>query len=523
MEPTTSKQALTPSSPSRILLIGRDKTIAFRRLPRAAPLYYKIRPHTIELDHDLERAATSGERSARLDEHGLLHFAWRGRSRPGHTLYQGVYSLSVGEELICPPNQEPFVRRYWWPLYEGRLPEDNDLLSVEVLRRIDAAVTDAASEYYTSQSYPGSQIGPALLLSGGVDSSLIAALAHRRAIPVTGFTVAFDETYGLNETEFASRVARSLRIPHHVVHVGNGEVLQLLHKVLAAPQPHPVPAAITHVALSEAIRAAGHSSIWSGLGADECFGGYHKQLVYLAAQLHQIRARSIGLGNLFDIPLWRLLRMREVLFLGVAEFFSLRELMEVACDTGAVRTLAVDDHNFYREAFSVKPNSNPLELMAAHEYQYRISELLLPAFTAGLSARDSFSFKYPFLDPTVYLWASALDPARCYWYEDGAWWAKPLLRAIAKQYLPDEIVMRKRQVFLAPLGHWLLSKSLRIMIMEQIADSNFWELEVLKWSARDRLLTELRHYNVPRQDGEWLEQMWVLLTLCTWVNRHAAV
>ena len=83
--------------------------------------------------------------------------------------------------------------------------------------------------------------------------------------------------------------------------------------------------------------------------------------------------------------------------------------------------------------------------------------------------------------------------------------------------------MRKRQVFLAPLGHWLLSKSLRIMIMEQIADSNFWELEVLKWSARDRLLTELRHYNVPRQDGEWLEQMWVLLTLCTWVNRHAAV
>jgi asparagine synthetase B (glutamine-hydrolysing) len=407
------------------------------------------------------------------------------------------------------------VRRYWWPLHVEPLQADEGALRNEALERIDAAVVRGIAASHLSGKF--GRANPAILLSGGVDSSLIAALASRHDVPLVSYTVAFNDTYGLNETAFASRVARSLRMPHRVVRVGVEDAARLMKGVLAEPYPRAAAAAITHAALIEAIAVHGHSYLLSGLGADECFGGYHKLLEHLAAQLHHMRKRGMNLVDLLNVPLTRLLRMREALFLGVAEFFTLRRMSQIAADDTLVREFPVADQSFYRGALQIKPDAHPLELMAAHEYQYRLSEQLLPALRGGLGATPTV---YPFLDPTVYLWASALDPSHCYWHEDGAWWAKRLLREVAKQLLPAEIVMRKRQVLLAPVAHWLLTKSLRATIIEEIADSAFWKFGVLRRAGRDQLLTKLRRYQVLDPSSAWQEQLWVVLSLCAWVNRR---
>jgi hypothetical protein len=500
------------------LLIGPGEVITVRRPSHASmPLYYRIFSDTVEIDDDLERLAASTAARSNLDQNSLLHFVWRGRPRPGRTLYVDICSLGVGEELVCSPGRRPVIRRFWWPLHGDRLPQDNEALCDEAFARIDAAVARATAGGLVTGGYQSD--GAALLLSGGVDSSLIAALAHRRGVPLTAFTVAFDDAYGLNETPFARRVTRSLRIPHRVVRIAAEDVAPLLCRVLAAPQPRAAPAAITHAALIEAVAGAGHRRLVSGLGADECFGGYHKPLEYFAAQLHHMRRRRIDLAGLFEIPLQRLLRMREAIFFGVAEFFPLRQLARIACDTAAVRKFPVSDIEFYRGALAAKPNAHALELMAAHEFQYRLSELLLPAFgTEGFGAAPSLA--YPFLNPSVYLWASALDPSDCYWHEDQAWWAKRLLRATAKRFLSNEIVMRKRQVFLAPFAHWLLARVVRAIIIEEIADSPFWRFGVLRRGLRETILAKLRRYHAVDSEDSWQEQLWAVLALCAWVNRR---
>lgn len=494
--------------------------IVIRQLPPpSTPLHYRIRLNTIEIDHDLERLASSAEDRAYVDRSSLLHFAWRGRPRPGLTLYVGIRKLGVGEELVCSPGFRPVIRRYWWPLYGHRLPKEDEALCDEAFERIDAAVgRDANVGRVTSKSQV-SRASPALLLSGGVDSSFVAALMHRRGIPLTAFTIAFDDVYGLNETVFARRVARSLDINHHVVRVSVGDAGPLLNRVLAAPLPRASIAAVSHAALIDAVAQAGHVCILSGLGADECFGGFHKPLKHLAAQVHHMRRLRIDLVGLLAIPLLQLLRMREALFLGIAEFFSLRDLSRIACDAAGVRELAAADLEFYRGALTVKPDAHALELMAAHEYQYRLSELLLPAFGAD-QLGTALTLAYPFLDSDVYLWASALDPSRCYWYENNAWWAKRLLRATATRLLPDDIVMRNRQVFLAPVAHWLLARPVRAVIIEEIADSVFWKLDVLRREVRDRILAKLRQYRAIDPEDVWQEQLWVILVLCAWINRR---
>jgi asparagine synthetase B (glutamine-hydrolysing) len=113
-----------------------------------------------------------------------------------------------------------------------------------------------------------------------------------------------------------------------------------------------------------------------------------------------------------------------------------------------------------------------------------------------------------------------LEAGQCYWYENHAWWAKRLLRTTAKCCLPDEIVMRKRQVFLAPLAHWLLSPSIRAIVVEEIADSPFWKLDVLRRQFRDSILRKLRSYRALNPEDGWQEQVWVLLVLCAWINRR---
>lgn len=502
------------------ICVQANDTIVIRRQPRSpTQIYYWIGPDTLEIDHDLDRLAASLRSITCLDRSSLLHFIWRGRPITGRTLYEGIRSLRVGEELVCEPMRRPIIRRFWWPLHSEPLHHDGEILRKEALGRLEAAVVRDATLPKISNFEKHQLSRTALLLSGGVDSSFIAAIAHRNNIPVNAFTVSFKDSYGLNEFTFASHVARLLRMPHQEVRIDEDDAKRHLAIVLSSSHPRAVIASITQSALLEAIAHHGHTHLLSGLGADECFGGYHKPLEYLAGQLQHMTKRHMDLSGLFNMPLAKLLRMRAALFLGIAEFFPLRKLSRIASETPEIHDLVDGDITFYREALVAKPFANPLELMAAHEYQYRLSELLLPAFeTNALNSKPTIS--YPFLDPTVFLWASALDPGLCYWEKDGAWWAKRLLRETAKAFLPPKIIMRKRQILLAPIGHWLLVRSFRKIFIEEIADSYFWKLRILRTTARSQLLKCLQQYREINTDNAWQEQLWVILVLCAWTNRR---
>lgn len=473
-----------------------------------AAVYYHLDRDQVEIDTDLDRLVAHTAASG-LDHDSLLHFVWRGRPIAGRTLYAGIYRLGPADELVCAPSLRPAVRRVAWTLEAKSVPADAEPrgLITETLARIRSAIAS------------GQTAKAAVLLSGGVDSSLLAALASQRSIDVTGFTVEFDPAYGLNETSHAQRVAEFLGIEHRIVRLTAHQALRHLDTVLAARRPRAAPAAITQAALMERIAQTGHERVLSGLGADECFGGYHKPLEHLAALAHHLPRYSNELGRLYALPLSRLLRLRNALFFGIAEFFSLQELRAIAVDPGRVRELAAPDLTFYREALAFKAEAQPLELMAAHEYAFRLNELLLPAFSTGAQAPE---VEYPFLSSRVYPWASSLDPALCYWHEDGAWWAKRLLRAAAGKLLPQDIIMRKRQVFLAPLAQWLLEKSWRIRVCDEIGDSAFWNLGVVHKHVRKDVLRKLHRYRSIDLEPRWQEQLWLLLSLCAWVNRQPA-
>jgi asparagine synthetase B (glutamine-hydrolysing) len=505
--------AASPDGDTADLDVSRDAhgaLIVRRGLHARGPLYFRIERDRIEWDQDPQRLVGSLGIKREFDVGSLLHLLWRGRARPGHALLQGVRALHVGEALRCAPGEPPVVRRAAWPVHARPVSHDAACLREEALARLRTSVHQAAD----------AERPVALFLSGGVDSGLLAALLRERHA-VTGYTIAFDDDYGLNETDYAATVARVTGIRHRIVHLDVDHARQLLDRILAAPFPLTAPAAVTHAALIEATVADGHAVAVSGLGADECFGGYHKPLTCLAAQMHHQRRLGIDLAGLYDLPLARLLGLDDVLFLGIAEFFTLDEMRRLSRDPHAIDTLPADDVGFYRQLLAAKPEALPTEAMSAHEYVFRIGELLLPAL-ADNALMHGPRLEFPFLRPDVYGWASAIDPGLNYWHEADAWWAKRLLRQVAGRYLPPEIVMRKRQVLLAPIAHWLLDARFRTRVLDEIADSGLWRIAPLSARFRATLLSRLRAYDEIGDDNRWHEQLWVILVLCGWINRHSA-
>lgn len=483
------------------VVVEQDGTVRLRRQPESpAPIYWRAGDDAIAFDNQLERLARSATPATSFNQASLLHFLWRGRAVPRETLYSGIHSLLIGEELVCKPDSRACVHRDWWPLHAGELPEDDAELRGEVVRRLNGAL----------QRRVGDSERVALLLSGGVDSSLLAALSVRQRHRLSAFTVAFDESYGLNETAFAQAVADANRIPHHVIHLDVTVALRLLDEVLRAPLPRPAPASVANDALIAAVADCRNGVVLSALGADECFGGYHKMLEYLAVEVIESNSGSQR-GRTAELP--------GGMFLGIAEFLVWPELTRVVRDTDLLTDLFAADIAFYRGCRSVKPSANPLELMAAHEYQFRLAELLVPTFASPID-RPLPHIAYPFLDPSVYLWASALDPKHCFWYERDAWWAKRLLRRVALDFLPEDVVMRKRQVFLAPINHWLLDARVRSVFLEEIGDSALWKYCVLQPSFRDEILSGVRADDVARRSTAWQHKVWAVLVLCAWINRR---
>jgi asparagine synthase (glutamine-hydrolysing) len=115
--------------------------------------------------------------------------------------------------------------------------------------------------------------GPvAATLSGGIDSSLVVALA-RRAREVLALSITFGPQHR-DELAWSALVARATGARHEVVRVGPADVARLLDPTVAAlSEPNGDPLTVPNTMLFAAARAAGHDVVLNGEGGDPCFGG----------------------------------------------------------------------------------------------------------------------------------------------------------------------------------------------------------------------------------------------------------
>jgi asparagine synthase (glutamine-hydrolysing) len=184
----------------------------------------------------------------------------------GRTLFAGIRRLGGGELLELSDDADYAVRRYWAPRYEPPLRAPRAELGERLRLELDAAIADAV---------PAEQ-PTAALLSGGLDSSVVVALAAPRAPNLRAVSAAFPAEPEIDETAWARRVADHVGVPLTTVPIERREPLRAADEYLRAwGLPLPVPGFIIEEPLIAAAGRLGAEVVLDGQGGDELFGVAH--------------------------------------------------------------------------------------------------------------------------------------------------------------------------------------------------------------------------------------------------------
>ena len=462
---------------------------------------------------DLEPLLEERRWQREIDWESAVHYLARGLAPTSRTLAKAIQSIPAAHVLRWTPPAAPVIQRYWTPLITRPATLTREVVHERIKSTLHAAIE--------SRVLPRAN---ALLLSGGVDSSYLAAYTRRiTRKPLTAYTITYDPRYRKNEDHFAAAVAREIGAEHVRVSLSAGRAYSILRQVLKSPVPCSAWAAIIHQRLLAAISKRNEATLLSGLGADELFGGYDRYLDYYFRQREFVRRwRWPEKSHWFEALLNRPKEAAARLFPGMASFFSSPELQRWLYQSFAATDLPEFDRKFYRECRQLKPESHIFELMIAHECRHRIPDLLMTNFEP-IAHKFAVPTSYPFLDRNLVSWASLLEPAERYWYENENWWAKKFFRGLAAELLPQSIVMRRRATYEPPIVDWFQESSFGPPVLDRFASTTLWEAGFLRRRLRDDLIKLVRKlpesYYTKRQ---WLEEFWAVLTLGAWYDRYIA-
>lgn len=338
-----------------------------------------------------------------------------------------------------------------------------------------------------------------LFLSGGYDSSLVCAIAQEQSAgPIRTYSIGFEQEE-LNEAQYAKRVAEHLGTKHTESYISDSDMYSLLEEVpYYYDEPFADASQIATMLVSKLARQD-VTVILSGDGGDEFFGGYN---IYTKLQQAQrIDAQGALIYNLMKIPYMR------------KRFFRKRSLIQRIVSDNRNREIRTQTGvNNYIEAIEGMLLNEGLSCYYPFESKYQVKKwdirrMLLDMETYLpddiLCKVDRASMKYslecrcPLLDKEVMEYSYRLPQNM----KDDAGNQKRILKSIAYDYIPKQLLDRKKTGFCVPVNIWLRNQ-LRDQL-EAYTDSDFLKRQGIFHveNTRNMVMAYLRNGDQGKDSG----------------------
>ena len=464
------------------------------------PLYYAHTGRELTFGSEIKSilVAVPGRRTVDL---ASLNSYLAGRSVPSpDTMFDGVKKLEPASVATVRANGELVVRKYW------SVPPIDETLTWTDAAAVET-VGDAVREAVRAALVADVPVGS--YLSGGVDSSLIAAVATklRGGEPVHTFAAGFGDPRN-DELPWARTVSEHLGTIHHEVHVQPEDFAGLWQTLTwhrDAPMSEPADTAVFKLAQ---FARRDVKVVLSGEGGDELFGGYPK---YRAARLtdaasvipHPLRS---SIERLVDARLGAKNSRARVALRAVASRDEAERLQTwFAPFTAEERRRLLGPDAVLRSALPVPDGRDPVDRMLRFDLRAWLPDNLLERGDR-MSMAASLELRPPLLDHRLTELAFSL-PSRLKVRGRTTKW---VLKEVAREYLPAEVVDRRKVGFRVPLDRWF-REGLRETMRDRLTGSSSFVAEVFD----RRMVTDLllRH-----ESGEFNEEsrIWTLLSLEVW-------
>jgi asparagine synthase (glutamine-hydrolysing) len=466
------------------------------------PLYYRAADNEVAFASEL-RALARGE----IDLDALEAFLAFNSIPAPLTIFREIRKLPPGHLLIWEDGRVE-LRRFARPAPLEELREDDEAELVEELR---SRLRDSVRAHLVSDVPVG------VLLSGGVDSAFLAALAAEESSEtLRTFSIGFEER-SFDELAGARLVAERYGTQHRELVLRPDAALLLPALADAFDEPFADSSALPTYLVSQ-LAASDVKVALSGEGGDELFGGYYTYAADLLAE------RVGGLARLarplverlptsssrasFDYKAKRFVRAAHLPPLerhhGWKEIFSPELRAEL---TG--RSSAFDPVGILRERYRETEGADELARLQDVDLGiYLVDDLLVKTDRASMA--HSLEARVPYLDTVVTNLALAL-PTR---HKIRGLSKKVLLRKAAAPLLPREIVRGKKRGFSIPAAAWLRGElepfARQTLSRETLHRQGFFQPDVVT-----RLLDD---HVAGREDRS--RQLWGLLAFTLWHESH---
>ena len=410
------------------------------------PLYIAERDGALFFASETRALLSADAIPRRLSRPGIAAYLALGSVREPESVIEGVRSLPAGTVLEVQVDVSG-VANVSTPREYGPSPlEPADALERDPARAallVRAALRDSVEHHLVSDVPVG------VFLSGGIDSSAIAALAAEVAAePIETFTIAFDEA-AYDESAPALAVARRFGTRHHEIPLSGEEMLASLPAAFAA-MDQPSMDGLNTYAVSRAVRQRGLKVVLSGLGGDELFAGYPS--FRRARALAALWSPSAPLRMLLGAAASRAggIRAEKVAML-------LRGRSPASAAYAASRALL--GREGVRELTGIVPARDLRRPPAGLTTLQQVSWLELTGYMRDTLLRDSDVFsmahglelRVPFVDVGVARAAASVDD----FVKLRGGGSKPLLVAAVSDLLPRDVWDRPKQGFTLPFELWL--------------------------------------------------------------------
>ena len=450
-----------------------------------------------------------------LEDSLLAEYLAFGYLSEERTLFAGIRKLMPGHYLLlqCQPEPPQLEVRQYWEIPRTAAPERRDERSwiQEFRQRLEETVRMRLM----------SDVPLGMFLSGGVDSSAIAALMKRMVTsPVKTFSVGYQEAE-FSELSYARQVAQFIGSEHHEVVVGMEEFFQALPRLIwHEDEPITWPSSVPLYFVS-GLAAQHVKVVLTGEGSDELFGGYARYRFYLLnrrwmapyrAVPRPARAwiRSVIAGS--GLLSGSLRRKLKHTFLGCDEDLESLYLDNFYCALSEAEqlrrlrqpALASAPYSSFLRYWQEGAGLTTLGRMLYADQKTYLVELLMKQ--DQMSMATSLESRVPLLDHHFVEFAARLPDHLKLRGATGKW----IVKKAVEDLLPRDILYRRKMGFPTPLRQWLREPR-AAPLLEHLRAPNGLLAAYLDLPALEALLERHRSGLEDATD-----RIWRLLTLQLW-------
>ncbi|SFM48427.1 asparagine synthase (glutamine-hydrolysing) [Gracilibacillus orientalis] len=433
-----------------------------------------------------------------MDQEAMQHYFTYQYVPEPMSMNKNISKLEPGSYFIKEKDRPLASYHYFQPGFNVQHYENKDWIE-----RIQSTLDQSVAMHMRSDVPVGS------FLSGGIDSSIIVALAKRYHPNIKTFSVGFEQN-GYSEVDIAKETADRLGVENYSYIISPEEYVAKLPKIiwhLDDPLADPACVPLYFVAREAKTHV---KVVLSGEGADELFGGYN---IYRESE-------SLRIFESIPAPVKGLLaRVANVLPEGVKgksflergttplrkRYIGNAKMFEEAEKQKLLRNYL--EENYYQKVtapfYDQIEHDHPVHQMQYIDMQTWLrGDILLKA--DKMTMAHSLELRVPFLDKEVFKVASEIPVSKK--IANGT--TKHILREAASGIVPDHVLNRKKLGFPVPIRHWLKNELYE------------WAKNLIQESVTDHLLEKNVIFNLldehckGKKDNS--RKLWTVLMFMLW-------